>query len=45
MVGITGCIIFLVLELAMVARFVGTSNQSGLSAGGNRYIYFQLTYI
>jgi len=35
MVGIIGCILFLVLELAMVAKYVGTSNQAGLSAGGD----------
>jgi hypothetical protein len=37
LVGIIGCIVFLVLELAMVAKFVGTSNQSGLGAGGDLF--------
>jgi len=41
MVGIIGCILFLVLELAMVAKYVGTSNQAGLSAGGDGYICFK----
>jgi hypothetical protein len=43
LVGIIGCISFLVLELAMVAKFVGTSNQAGLSAGGDSYYTFHVT--
>jgi len=35
MVGIIGCIAFLVLELAMVAKYVGTTNHGGNSAGGD----------
>lgn len=34
MVGIAGCLVFLGLEMAMVAGFVGTTNKAGNAAGG-----------
>ena len=46
MVGITGSIVFLSVELAMVAKFVGTTNHAGLSVGGDQSVFhpvFRLT--
>ena len=40
MVCIAGCVVFLVLELAMVAKFAGNTNQAGLSAGGDQSLHF-----
>lgn len=37
LVGIAGCLVFLAIETAMVARYVGTDNKAGNAAGGKPY--------
>lgn len=34
LVGIAGCLVFLAIETAMVAKYVGTDNKAGNAAGG-----------
>lgn len=39
LVGIAGCLVFLAIETAMVAKYVGTDNKAGNAAGGKRRFF------
>lgn len=39
LVGIAGCLVFLAIETAMVAKYVGTDNKAGNAAGGKLSLF------
>jgi hypothetical protein len=42
--GVLGCMVTLIIEVAIVANFVGTDNQSALLAAVAMFFIFQIPY-